>query len=191
MTNRLLLIMLCFTLAFMSGCSTVISAVKTDSYQEEPGQRTSGNFIDDQIIETKALVNIDKADQQLAQSHVNVTSFNRVVLITGQVANEELRQKAENAVSLLGSDVKRIHNELALGGATSMVVRSNDGWISTKIKSKMLANSKIQGSRIKVVTENGVVYLLGLVTREEGDRAAEVARTTAGVQKVVRIFEYI
>ncbi len=174
----------------IQGCSHIISATSSEPIKEKPTERSTGSRIDDEIIETKALVNIDKTDNRLAQSHINVTSYNGIVLLTGQVSTEALRQLAAQTVAKI-KKVRRVHNELTLSGASSMVARSNDAWITTKVKSKMLASSKVQGQRIKVVTENGVVYLMGLVSRDEADRAAELSRKTGGVQKVVRIFEYI
>lgn len=174
----------------IQSCSSILSATTADPIAKSDEDRSTGSFIDDEIIETKALVNIDKADPQLAQSHIVVTSYNGVVLLAGQVRSEDLRQLAAKTVAKI-SKVRRVHNEISITGSSSMVARSNDAWITTKVKSKMLANSKLKSGSIKVVTENGVVYLMGLLTREEATRAAELVRKTAGVQKVVRIFEYI
>lgn len=188
--KQTLTLVILLSLGVLQGCSSLISATKSDPIDETRDERSTGAYIDDEIIETKALVNIDKADPQLAQSHIIVVSYNGVVLLAGQVPSESLRQLAANTVATIVK-VKRVHNELTLSGNTSMVARSNDAWITTKVKTKMLASGDVEGGRIKVVTENGVVYLMGLVTREEADQAAEIARRTSGVQKVVRIFEYI
>lgn len=177
-------------LAFLQSCSSIISATKSEPIKEDPDERSFGAYFDDEWIETKALVNIDKAHPDLAQAHIIVVSYNGVVLLAGQAPSEQLRELAANTVAKI-KKVRRVHNELTLAGNTSMMARSNDGWITTKVKSKLLANSEISGSSIKVVTENGVVYLMGLVTREAADKATQVTRETAGVQKVVRIFEYI
>ena len=190
MSNKLLTALLLSTLALLQGCASVISATSSDPIVEDKSERSTGAYIDDEIIETKALVNLDKADPALAQSHLIVTSYNGIVLLAGQVQNERLRQLAATTVAKVGK-VRRVHNELTVSGNSSMVVRANDAWITTKVKTKLFSNSDIEGGRIKVVTENGVVYLMGLVSREQADIAAEVARTTAGVQKVVRIFEYV
>lgn len=184
------LLLLTIFVTTLQGCSNFLSATSPDPIKDKADERSFGTSIDDEIIETKSLVNIDKAHPQLAQSHINVTSFNTVVLITGQVADQNLRQLAAQTIAKIRG-VKRVLNELTVSGATSMVARSNDTWITTKVKSKLLANDQVQGSKIKIVTENGVVYLLGLATKEEADRAADITRKTAGVQKVVRIFEYI
>jgi osmotically-inducible protein OsmY len=188
---RLILLSAVFTASLLlSACSDILSLTTADPIVEDPGYRSTGRALDDEILETKALVNLDKVDPQLAQSHINVTAYNGVVLLSGQVSSEQQRQLATNTVAKLKT-VRRIHNELTVSGKTSMVARSNDGWLTTKLKSKMLANSTIESDRIKVVTENGVVFLMGLVTQTEGKRAAQLARETGGVQKVVIIFEYI
>lgn len=191
MLQRLTLtLLITFSTLFVAGCSSIISTFKTEPFETNQDERSSGSYLDDEIIETKALVNLDKTNEGLAQAHIVVTSYNGVVLLAGQVPSEQLRQLAAKTVANI-SKVKRVHNELTISGNTSMVARSNDAWITTKVKTKLLASSETEGSRIKVVTENGVVYLMGLLTRDEADRAAETARRTAGVQKVVRIFEYI
>jgi osmotically-inducible protein OsmY len=174
----------------LQGCSAILSATSADPIEDDKDERSTGSLLDDEIIETKALVNIDKADSVLAQSHIVVVSYNGIVLLAGQVNTQEQSQLAAKTVANI-SKVRRVHNELTLTGSTSMVARSNDSWITTKVKSKLLVNSAVKGGQIKVVTENGVVYLLGLVTKDEATRAAEIARKTGGVQKVVRIFEYI
>ncbi len=189
MNNRFILFAaLLLQLGLLQGCSNILSAT-TDSPYEAQGERSTGGMIDDEIIETKALVNIDKASDELSQAHIVVVSVNGVVLLAGQVKNEQLRQQAAVAVDKL--NVRRIHNEITIAGSTSMVARSNDSWITSKIKSKLLLNGKIDGSKVKVVTENGVVYLMGLVTKAEAEAITDTARTTSGVQKVVRIFEYV
>ncbi|ARN74877.1 BON domain-containing protein [Oceanicoccus sagamiensis] len=174
----------------IQGCSSILSATTADPIEVEEDERTTGSALDDEIIETVALVNLDKADEQLAQANIVVVSFNGVVLLAGQVNTAELRILAAETVAKINK-VRRVHNEITVSGTTTMVARSNDSWITTKVKTKLLASSQVEGGRIKVVTENGVVYLLGLVTKDEAARAAEIARTTGGVQKVVRIFEYI
>jgi osmotically-inducible protein OsmY len=155
---------LALQVCLLQGCSNIISATTDDSFEEQPAERSTGGFIDDEMIETKALVNIDKSGEELAQSHIVVVSFNGTVLLAGQVKSEELRQSAAKAVDKI--NVRRIHNEITVSGDTPMVARSNDTWITSKIKSKILVNGDIDGSTIKVVTENGVVYFLGLVTKK-------------------------
>ena len=170
------------------GCAQMISAGTSEPI-EETGKRTMGSMVDDHIIETKAAVNIDKASPELARSHIVIVSYNGIVLLAGQVKTEDLRQLAAETVAKIAK-VRLVHNEITVAGNTSLMVRSNDSWITTKIKSRLLVDDKASGS-IKVVTENSVVYLMGVVTRAEADQATEIARTTSGVQKVVRLFEYL
>ncbi|RDE22664.1 BON domain-containing protein [Motiliproteus coralliicola] len=174
----------------LSGCSNLISATKEEPINEEPTTRTTGSFIDDELIEIKSLVNISKASEELKQSHIAVTSFNGIVLLTGQVPNENARQLTESVVGQVRK-VRKIHNELSVAGPTSAIVRSNDTWLTAKIKAKMLAEENLKSTRIKVVTENGAVYLMGLVSEDQARMAVEITRNTVGVQKVVKMFEYV
>ena len=123
------------------------------------------------------------------ESHIEVTVFNRIVLLTGETPRASLRQKAgEIAKSVPG--VERVYNQLTLEGPTSTLTRTSDSWITTKIKSEMLATENLKSGSIKVVTENGVVYLMGIVKREQGDAAINIARQVTGVQRVIRVFQY-
>ncbi|MCF7203774.1 BON domain-containing protein [Pseudomonas oligotrophica] len=179
---------LCLALA---GCSSVLTATRDDPIADNRGTRTIGSTIDDSLIETKAAVNIAKAHPDLDQnSHVVVASYNGVVLLAGQTPRNELKQKAEQAASSV-QRVKRVHNELQVLQPSSALARSHDTWLTTKIKTQMLADNSVPGSRIKVITENGIVYLLGLVTRQEGNRATALVQSVAGVQRIVKLFEYI
>lgn len=175
----------------LSGCTSVLTATHEGPIGEDQGTRTLGHKIDDSLIETKAGVNIAKAHPELdSASHIVVVSYNGVLLLAGQTPRQELKLKAEQvAKSIQG--VKRVHNELQLTTPTSALVRSNDAWLTTRIKTAMLADSTVPGSRIKVVTENGIVYLMGLVTRQEAARATAAVQGVSGVQRVVRVFELI
>ncbi len=188
--RKLLAFSLIALLAALAGCSSVIRATTDGPLPEEPRERTLGAAIDDQIIETKTLVNIRAADPQLENAHINAISYNGVLLLVGQVPSEEMRQLAARTAANI-KRVRRVHNELAVMGKTTMIVRSNDSWISTKVKSRLALDEQLDASHIKVVTENGVVYLMGIADQRDADRAAEIARTTNGVQKVVRVFEYL
>lgn len=190
MNNRIATTLALFTLLLtIQGCSSILSATTAEPLDSAPDKRSTGSYIDDEIIEVKALVNIDKASPELAQSHISVTSYNGIVLLAGQVSTEAARQLAAQTAAAINK-VRRVHNEITVSGQTSLVARTNDSWITTKIKTRLMAAADVQSHRIKVVTENGVVYLMGIVSREEADRATELARTTAGAQKVVKLFEY-
>jgi osmotically-inducible protein OsmY len=122
--------------------------------------------------------------------HVNVTSFNYSVLLTGEVPDARTREDAEKLVAGV-ERVKGVVNELQVAGMTSLASRGNDTYLTGRVKAAFVAAQKFSATHVKVVTENGVVYLLGLVTRKEADDATDIARTIAGVQKVVRVFEYL
>lgn len=151
-------------------------------------RRTTGIVVEDNTIEVKAGANVRETLGDRA--HVNVTSYNRQVLITGEVANDRDRQLAEKAVASV-ENVKGVVNELAIAGLSSFSQRSNDALVTSRVKAAMLDSKDIQANAIKVVTERGTVYLLGRVTQREANRATEVVRSTNGVLKVVRVLEII
>jgi osmotically-inducible protein OsmY len=182
---------LAFSLLVAAGCASVVSTTTGgEGIPENPGRRSVGTMIDDTSIETTVKVNIDAADPALKSSHINVVSFNGVVLLVGQVPSQDLKNLATR-VATSSTRVKTVHNELEIAGATTFLSRSNDAWLSTKLKTVMLANKEISGFRTKVVTENGIVYLMGLVTQDEANKTVELVSSASGVTKVVRAFEYI
>lgn len=168
----------------LQGCSAFMPAT------EDYGKRTLGTVWDDQMTETRAMKILRESSPELKNAHLGVTSFDGIVLLTGQVPSEDAKSLAGQKVADLRK-VKTVHNELQVAGPTSMVARSNDTWLTTKVKTALLTSNRVSGNRIKVVTEDGVVYLLGLLTRNEADAAVEVARQVYGVQKIVKVFEYI
>ena len=189
-SKRLSLLALTLCLG-ISGCSSVINASREAPIDDDRGTRTFGSKIDDSLIETKVSVNIAKASPDLDNnSHIVVTSFNGIVLLAGQTPRADLKQLAEQTASQV-QKVKKINNEPQVIAPSSMLARSSDTWLTSKIKTEMLTDSAIPGSRIKVVTENGIVYLLGLVTQDEGTRATNLVQSVGGVQKIVKLFEYI
>lgn len=122
-------------------------------------------------------------------THIDVTSFNRVVLLTGQTVSTAARQRAEEIARSYG-EVKKVYNEIAIKGPTSSLTRTSDAWITTKIKTEMLATKDLKSGSIKVVTENGSVYLMGIVTHQQADMSVDIARDVEGVQRVVKVFQY-
>ena len=169
----------------LQGCSSV-----TGPTSEDLGKRTLGTVWDDQMIESRGKANIRAAHEKLKKAHINITSFNGMVLLTGQVASEELKSAAAASINDLRK-VRTVHNELEVAGPTALMARTNDSWLTTKVKTGLLSSSDTEGGRIKVVTENGVVYLMGLLTRSEAEAAVEKTRKVFGVQKIVKVFEYI
>ena len=142
----------------------------------------------DQRIQSAAADRV--GDALKGQGHVVVTSFNYTVLLTGEVPTAQAKARAAKIVGEV-PQVKTVVNELQIAGTSSATSRSSDAYITSKVKSGFLGNGKFRPTDVKVVTEAGVVYLLGLVTREEADAATDITRGTGGVQKVVRVFEYV
>lgn len=184
----LMALTLCLSL---SGCSSVLTSTRDNPIEDDRGTRTIGSKIDDSLIETKVSVNIAKANPDLDKgSHIVVSSYNGVVLLAGQTPRADLKSLAEQTASQV-QRVKRVHNEIQVMQPSSILARNNDAWLTTKIKAQMLGDANVPGSRIKVITENGIVYLLGLVTQGEANAATSVVQSVSGVQKIVKLFEYI
>ncbi len=174
----------------LTGCSDLISATREEPIAQDRGSRTVGAYVDDEIIETLSLVNLKKGSAELIASNISVTSYNGIVLLTGQAPSDRTRQEAEQVVSTV-KKVRRINNEIKISGNSSAISRTNDAWLTTKVKAQLLTNSQVDGSRIKVVTDTSTVYLMGLMTQTEANRAVNIVRGIAGVEKIVKIFEYI
>ena len=157
---------------------------------QETGRRSPGVFIDDAVVENVVESEIRASSPDYKGSHISVVSLNGVVLLVGQVPSAALKAQATEVAQGIRR-VKRVHNELDVGGPTSFFARTNDGWLTTKVKSRLIANKEIPGTRVKVQTENGVVFLMGLVNRADADKAVAVAQQVYGVQKIVKVFEYL
>lgn len=183
-------ILLAATLLGVNGCATVVGSTTSEPIELNPGKRTLGVKIDDSQIETIAEINLNKAHPKLKEAHIRVNSYNAVVLLIGQVPSNELRTRAGEVVNKINS-VRQVHNELQVSEPSTFLTRTQDTWLTTKIKSKLLASRDVEGGRIKVNTESSVVYLMGLVSRAEANRVTDIVRHTSGVSKVVRVFEYI
>lgn len=151
-------------------------------------RRTSGIFVEDENIELKA---VKKMETNLGeQSHVNVTSFNRNVLLTGEVPDDAKKTLAENLLKEI-SNISSVTNQIVVAPKTSLASRSNDTYITSKVKTRFVTENRFPANHVKVVTEDGVVYLMGIVTQEEAEAAVDIARNTDGVTKVVKVFEYM
>ena len=152
-------------------------------------RRTTGTLVEDQTIEVKALKAIRNDAELNEQAHMNVISYNTIVLVTGETPTDAMRQRAIELVK--GVDkVTHVYNELTIAAPSSLVSRSSDSYITTKVKTQLFADKNVSGVQFKVVTEKGVVYLMGIVSRAEAEIATEIARQTGGVQKVVKLFQY-
>jgi osmotically-inducible protein OsmY len=172
----------------LAGCVPVVAGGAAAGGLMVADRRTSGAYVEDQGIEIKGEKRIsEKLGDKI---HVNVTSFNRNVLITGEAIDEASKQTAESIVKEI-ENVRSVTNELIIGGASSLSSRSNDSYITSKVKARMLSENRFPTNYVKVVTEDSTVYLMGMVTRKEADDAVDIARGTDGVQKVVKVFEYV
>ena len=150
-------------------------------------RRTTGVYVEDENIEWKALALIS---DRYKGSHANATAYNQKVLLTGEVPAEDVKKAIEDTVKGIPS-VREVANELQVAGNSSLASRGNDSIITTNVKARMVGNGKFSTNHVKVLTEAGTVYLMGLVTQTEGDAAVEIARSTSGVSRVVKVFEYI
>lgn len=182
------IILITVLLMQLSGCIPLIAAGVGTSVVMAEDRRSTGTFVDDQGIEIRALARIhERFKTNVAAS---VTSFNRVVLLTGEVTTEALKREVETVVSE-DPTIKSVVNELTVGSLRSALDRSSDSVLTSKVKARMLEAQKFQLNHVKVVSEAGTVYLMGLVRQREGNDAVEIARTTNGVQRVVKVFEYM
>ncbi len=176
----------------LASCTTILTETTGDAgIQEDPTERTAGAVLEDQSIETKILVNLKSQEPAFKDSRLQVVSYNGVVLMAGQVATEELKARAAEIASQASTKIKRIHNELEVMGNTTFVTRSNDAWIGTKVRTLLLGSKEVPSSQINVIAENGTIFLMGLISQSEGDRAANLVRNVSGVSRVVKVFEYI
>ncbi|PKO45927.1 MAG: transporter [Betaproteobacteria bacterium HGW-Betaproteobacteria-22] len=151
-------------------------------------RRTSGIYVEDQNIELKTVKTIHDTLGEAA--HVNVTSFKGNVLLSGEVPDEQAKIKAGEII-LATESVRSLTNELVIGPKTSLSSRANDAYLTSKVKTQFVTENRFRANYVKVVTENGAVYLMGLVTPKEADDAVEIARNVSGVNKVVKVFEYM
>ena len=171
----------CVPLVVGGAAAAGVGMVATD-------RRSSGAQVDDQGIELRAGARVREIAND--NMYVSVTSFNRQVLLTGSVGSEADKRRVEDAVKRV-DNVRSVVNEIVVGPPLSFQVRSNDTFISGKVKASLLDQKDIFANSFKIVTENGVVYIMGIATRRETDRATDIARGVSGVQKVVRIVEIV
>jgi osmotically-inducible protein OsmY len=181
--------LLCLTVATsLTGCFEMALATAAVGTLAASDRRTLGAQTEDKAIVVKGEARVPHVVGDAG--HVNVTSFDRRVLLTGEVRDEAMKAAVEREIGTI-EGVQSVVNELAVGIPSSYSARSNDSLITAKVKASFIDAKDIFANSIKVVTERGVVYLMGRVTQREGERAGEIARSVGGVQKVVKVFEYI
>ncbi len=182
------LLLVAFTLPLLAGCFGAAVVGVGAGALLVADRRPTETYVTDEGIELRAA---NAVSQEFGDKvHVNLTSYNRMLLITGEAPDAATKAKVESLVSKT-PNLKSIANELAIAGASSIGGRSNDTYITSKVKARFVDANKFAANHVKVVTEAGVVFLLGMVTQTEANDAVEIARTTGGVQKVVRVFEII
>jgi osmotically-inducible protein OsmY len=174
-------------LPVLSGCAAVVvGGAAATGFIVGEDRRTVGTLTEDQGIEVKAA---NRIADKVKDAHINITSYNRAILLTGEVPNEAAKADAERIARAV-ENVRIVHNELQVAGNAPLQSRTNDSVITSKAKARFVDAGKFSPVHVKVITENGVMYLMGTVSRKEAADATEVARTTGGVTKVVRLFEY-
>jgi osmotically-inducible protein OsmY len=179
---------LAVSLTLLAGCVPVLVAgAAGGAAMVATDRRSAGAQVDDESIELK--MNTQATSEFGERIHFNVTSYNGVVLLTGEVPDQDLLTKVGNLAKNI-EKVRVVHNEMVVGPLSDFSARSNDSYITSKVKTRMLEANRFPPNAVKVVTERSVVYLMGIVSKEEGDAAAEIAATTAGVARVVKFFQY-
>ena len=176
------------SIPFLAGCFGVAAVGVGAGALMLGDRRASETYVTDEGIELRARNRL--RENYGSNVHVNVTSYNRMVLLTGEAPSADVKASVEKLISSV-PNVKAISNELAIAGPSSFGGRSNDTYLTSKVKARFVDANQFSPHHVKVVTEAGVVFLLGLVTQTEADAAADITRTTGGVQKVVRVLEII
>lgn len=174
----------------LQGCAGLVVAGAATTAVMVSDNRSIGAQIDDQNIEIKAANALGKNEALMKVSRISTISNNGHVLLVGQTSNEDYRQQAENIVRSVAG-VSKVYNEIRVAGLISLSQRSSDSWLTTKTKSLLLDDPEVNPLKIKVVTENSEVFLIGLVTREEAAKAVEITRNINGVKRVVKVFQYV
>ncbi len=186
---RLITLLLVGFAITLQGCAGLVIAGGATAGAMANDHRTTGEYIDDETIEWK-IIDVLYQDEQIDdQTHLNATSYNGIVLLTGEIPNQEMRAKINEKIRSV-QGVRELHDETSIAAPSSMMSRSGDTWITSKVKTAMLTDDTDVGARTKVVTDKGVVYLMGMVSPQEADKLTDIARRVGGVQKVVKVFEY-
>jgi len=180
----LLCLMLGLALPSLSGCFGVALVGAATGVKAITDRRSIGTQADDTAIELKAGNYLSQEVKE--SSNINLTSYNRRVLLTGEVPSEAIKTQVGNEIARI-ENVLNVWNELAVAGKSTLASRTNDSYITSKVKARFIDDNEVSAHHVKVITENGVVFLLGIVSRSEADAAIRVARTTSGVRKVVSV----
>jgi osmotically-inducible protein OsmY len=177
------------TMLLIQGCGGLVVAGAAVGAVAVSDPRASQVLMDDKILEMSAKDKIYSDRELQTRVHINVNSYNYVVLLTGEALSQDLKDKAVDIVRHL-KNVRRVHNEIQVADLTSFESRAKDSWITSKVKTNMLGTKNLEATKIEVITENRIVYLMGFVSEDQGTKAAEVASQVEGVEKVIKLFEY-
>ena len=172
----------------LTACAPILLGGVVTAVALTEDRRTSGAFVDDETIENRALLKVKSRFGD--QVHVNITSYNRQVLLSGEANTDVIKRGVEDEVSTVPG-IKRSFNEMTVGPQAGVIAVSNDTRLTTIVKTRFLEANRFQANHVKVVTEANVVFLMGIVKRIEADAATQLASTTSGVSRVVRLFEYL
>lgn len=187
--RRLLAVASLVALTTLQGCVPLVAGTAVGAGAMMAGdRRTSGAYVEDEGIEWRTSNRIN--ERYGSRVHVNATSFNRNLLLTGEAPDEATKMEI-GRIAAAGENVRSVTNDIQIGPNSTLSMRASDSMITSKVKARFIDSGRFSSQHVKVLTEAGVVYLMGVVTQREADAATEVARTTSGVRKVVRVFEYI
>jgi osmotically-inducible protein OsmY len=187
------LILISLALTSLQGCAPVVIGGAATTGAALHSRRTVGTFVDDESIELQARMAVLEQQDLNSQIHINIISYNGVVLMVGQAPTQALSEQAQSIVTGI-EKVRVVHNEMNIAAPNSLMTRSSDSLITAKVKTGLFSIKGIEDfdvSRVKVVTEDGVVFLMGMVYRNEADAVAAQTREVSGVEKIVKLFEYL
>jgi osmotically-inducible protein OsmY len=177
-------------LTALKGCAAVAVVAITTGASMATDRRSIGNQIDDQSIQVEAYNEISKNKTLSSNTNLHLTSVNGSVLIVGQAPSVNFRDQAIKIIHEIDG-VVRVHNQIRIGTPSSVTTQTNDIWLTSKVKTALFSSKKVNGKNVKVITENGEVFLMGLVSKNEAEAAVNVTRNISGVNKVFKAFEYL
>jgi osmotically-inducible protein OsmY len=178
------------TVVLLQGCAAAVIAGTASAVTAANDRRTIGSQIDDNNIEIKASIALSEVERLEKFANVSAVSVNGIVLLVGQVANEEMRNEAQRTIEGV-SGIRKIHNQIRIGSNIGITTQTHDSWLTSKVKAQLLTAKDISSNNIKVVTENAEVFLMGLVSNSESTQAVNITRNVSGVERVIKVFEYM
>ena len=178
------------TVVLLQGCAAAVVAGTASAVTAANDRRTIGSQIDDNNIEIKASIALSEVERLEKFANISAVSVNGIVLLVGQVSNEEMRNEAQRTIEGVAG-IRKIHNQIRIGSNIGITTQTHDSWLTSKVKAQLLTAKDISSNNIKVVTENAEVFLMGLVSDSESTQAVNIARNVSGVERVIKVFEYM